>query len=408
MNADKIEIQGFCAPKFEEVRTEFQRNFEERGEIGAAVSLCIEGKPVADLWGGLADRDSGRPWEKDTIVTIFSCSKGLAATCMHILIDRGLIEIDAPVARYWPEFAANGKENISVGTLLSHQAGLPFWQEPLPEGALLDWDLVTGRLAAERPVWEPGTCHGYHGTTIGFLEGELVRRVTGRTIGRFFHDEVARPLGADAWIGLPESEERRVASVYLAEHSEQQHSGFFRKLMDEPDWFGNIMVNNTGGHRTPESTNSRAHHAAENPSGGGIANARALARMYAPLSLDGSVDNIRLVNARMLPLMRTVRSASGCDLLLRLPTTFTLGFSKSWGHRRLGPGEHVIIGEHAFGTPGLGGNMGFADGQAAMSFGYTMNRHGGGTGLNDRGQSLIDAAYRAVGFSSSDPGFWVR
>lgn len=401
-------VQGFCAPEFQEVADEFERNFVERGELGAAVAIAMDGRPVVDLWGGTADRESGRPWEKDTLVTVYSCSKGIAATCMHILVDRGLLDVDAPVARYWPEFAANGKEGVTVAMLLSHQAGLPFWMEALSPAALHDSGPVNAMLAAQEPVWEPGTQCGYHGITIGHLEGELVRRITGRSIGRFLRDELAGPLGADAWFGLPESEDARVATLYLAEPDPTLRSALFDKLMSEPDWIGWKLINNSGGDGTPESANSRARRAAEIPAAGGIANARALARIYTPLSLDGSVDGVRIVRPEALPLMRTTRAASSCDTILRIPTTYTLGFSKSWGARRLGPGEHVIIGEQAFGTPGLGGNMGFADGQARMSFGYTMNRHGFGTGLNDRGQSLIDAAYRSVGFTTSDPGFWVR
>lgn len=289
--------------------------------------------------------------------------------------------------------------------VLSHQAGLPYWQGQLPKGALLDWQLAARRLAEEAPVWEPGTRHGYHAVTLGFLEGEIVRRITGRTIGQFLREELAEPLGADVWIGLPETEEPRVSTVYLGEAD--PNSSFFAKLMAEPDWDGWKMVNNSGEDISPESVNSRARHAAEIPAAGGIMSARGLARIYSALSLDGSIDGIRVVSADALPGMRTTRSASSCDLLLRLPTTFTLGFSKSWGRRQDGEGSYVIIGEQAFGTPGFGGNMGFADGQARLAFGYVMNSHGPGTGLNTRGQSLIDAAYRAVGFRTSAPGFWI-
>ena len=401
-------VRGFCAPEFQAVADEFERNFSERGEVGAAVAIHVDGKPVVDLWGGIADRESGRAWQEDTLVTVYSSSKGIAAACMHMLIDRGMLDVDEPVARYWPEFAAHGKEQVTVAMLLSHQAGLPFWEEPLPPGALNDWEHVTAVLAKQAPIWEPGTQSGYHAITLGYLEGELVRRVTGRTIGQFLRDELAGPLGADAWFGLPESEEHRVATLYLAEPDPALRSALFDKLMAEPDWMGWKMITNSGGDGTSESANSRARRAAEIPAAGGVTNARGLARIYAPFSLDGSVDGVRIVDAKALPLMRTTRAASSCDTILRLPTTYTLGFSKSWGARHLGSGEYVIVGEHAFGTPGLGGNMGFADGQAQMSFGYTMNRHGFGTGLNERGQSLIDAAYRAVGFTSCAPGFWVR
>ena len=406
MTATLAGVQGFCAPGFEEVRREFQRNFDQRGEIGAAVALTHRGRTVVDLWGGLADQERGTPWERDTMAVVFSTTKGLAAMCLHVLADRGLLDFEAPVARYWPEFAANGKERVTVAMVMSHQAGLPVWQEPLPDGALFDFDLAAGRLAAQAPAWEPGTTHGYHGLTIGWVVGELVRRVAGRTVGAFFREEVAIPLGADAWIGLPAAEHARVATLYLA--APDLDSAFFRKLNDEPDWLGSKLVSNDGGDIRAHTVNSAERRSMEHPSAGGIATALGLARTYAPLSLDGSVDGTRIVGAGMLRGMRTVRSASACDTILRLPTTFTLGFSKTWGARRLGQGGHVILGEHAFGTPGMGGSLGFADGEAAMSFGYVMNRHGSGVGLNDRGQSLVDAAYRAVGFETSDPGFWVR
>lgn len=400
-----VEIQGFCAPAFQAVRAAFERNFAEHGERGAAVAIRHRGEVVVDLWGGSADR-AGRPWDEDTLAVVFSSTKGLAAICLHILADRGLIDFEAPVARYWPEFAANGKAAITVAMALSHQAGLPVWQAPLPDGALYDWDLAARRLAEEAPLWEPGTAHGYHGLTIGWLEGELVRRITGQTIGAFFRQEVAQPLGADAWIGLPEAEHHRVSELQLPEPD--MSSSFFRKIAEEPDWYGAKLVTNDGGDIAADAVNGPRRRAMEHPSAGGITNARALAHVYAPLSLDGALDGVRLVGAERLPGMRTVRSASSCDLILRLPTTFTLGFSKTWGARGLGPGNHVILGEHAFGTPGFGGSLGFADGDAGLSFGYVMNRMGGGVGLNERGQGLVDAAYQAVGYRSSDPGFWVR
>lgn len=404
MTDGKQAIQGTCAPEFAEVADAFARNFSEHGEIGAAVCICIDGKPVVDLWGGMADAETRRPWEMDTMVVVFSATKGMAATCMHMLADRGLLDFDAPVARYWPEFAAHGKGDITVAMALSHQAGVPVWQAALPARALHDFDLLVTRLAAESPVWEAGTAHGYHAVTIGVIEGELVRRITGLTIGAFLRDEVAQPLGADIWIGLPESEERRVATLYLADRDPQ--SPMMRKLANDPAWIGHSYINNVGGDR--DNVNLRERHAAEIPAAGGIATARGLARLYAPLSRDGAVDGTRLVQASSIPAMREVRSASDCDILLRIPTTFTLGFSKSWGDRRLGPGQHVIFGKNAFGTPGMGGSIGFADTDARMSFGYVMNRHGSGVGLNARGQGLVDAAYRSLGFASSGPGYWTK
>ncbi|QXQ07356.1 beta-lactamase family protein [Sphingosinicellaceae bacterium] len=406
MTSTTVTVHGVCDRRFAAVREEFERNFETRGEVGAAVAISLRGEPVVDLWAGTADRDSGRPWQKQTSVVVFSATKGMAATCLHMLADRGELDFDAPVASYWPEFAANGKAGVTVAMVMSHQAGLPVWHEPLPERAMLDWELVTGRLAEQAPQWEPGTTHGYHAMSLGFLEGEIFRRIAGRTIGSFLADEVAGPLGAEVWIGLPEAEEINVATTYLAETNPT--SPIFSKLMAEPEWFGWKLITNTGGDGAAAMVNSRERHAAEIPAAGGIATARGLARLYAPLSADGSMDGIRLVAADAVPLMSKIRAASDIDTVLRVPTTFTLGFSKCWGDRRLGQGEHVILGEHAFGTPGLGGSIGFADPEAGMSFGYVMNQHGSGVGLNDRGQSLIDAAYRSIGYSSSASGPWTR
>lgn len=404
MRSGRVAAHGFCAPEFGEVAKAFARNFSDHGELGAAVSVCMDGKPVVDLWAGTADRDSGRPWSEDTMAVVFSATKGMAATCMHMLADRGLLDFDAPVATYWPEFAANNKQSITVGMVLSHQAGVPVWQDELPPRALHDFDLLAERLAAEPPVWEPGTTHGYHPVTIGVVEGELVRRVTGRTIGTFLREEVALPLGADIWIGLPESEEHRVATLYLSERDPR--SPMMRKAASDPTWIGWRFLNNVGGDR--ENVNLRERHAAEIPAAGGIVTARGLARMYAPLSRDGAVDDVRLLQPTSLYAMREIRSASDCDVLLRIPTTFTLGFSKSWGDRRLGSGQHVILGKNAFGTPGMGGSIGFADTDARMSFAYVMNQLGSGVGLNERGQGLIDAAYRSLGFASTATGFWDR
>lgn len=404
MSSNQTDIHGTCEDAFAPVRDEFIENFRSRGELGAGLAISIDGRPVVDLWGGVADAAVGTPWQTDTMAVVFSSTKGMAATCIHMLADRGLLDFDAPVAAYWPEFAVNGKAGITVAMALSHQAGVPLYQADLPAGAPHDFDVLAERLAAEEPVWEPGTTHGYHAITIGVIEGELVRRITGRTIGAFLRDEVARPLGADVWIGLPEEEEHRVATLYLGTPDPQ--APLQRKLASDPHWIGRKLATNIGDDLA--FVNARIRRAIEIPAAGGVASARGLARMYAPLSRDGEIDGVRLLQPSLLHAMREVRSASDCDQILRVPTTFTLGFSKTWGDRRLGAGQHVILGRDAFGTPGMGGSIGFADSDARMSFGYVMNRHGSGVGLNERGQALIDAAYRVLGFVTSTPGFWVR
>jgi CubicO group peptidase (beta-lactamase class C family) len=400
----EIDIHGAFDGAFKSVREDFFANFQSRGEIGASLAIYLDGKLMVDLWGGIADTATARPWEEDTVAVVFSCTKGMAATCMHMLAERSLLDFNAPVATYWPEFAANGKQDVTVAMALSHQAGVPLYQVDLPVGAFQDFDLLASRLAAETPVWEPGTTHGYHAITIGVIEGELVRRITGRTIGNFLREEVAQPLQADIWIGLPENEDHRVATLYLGERD--PGSPLHQKLAGDPNWIGRKLATNTGDDLN--YVNARVRRAVEIPAAGGVASARGLARLYAPLSRDGAVDGVRLLQPSSLHAMRETRSASDCDQILRVPTTFTLGFSKSWGSRRLGAGQHVILGKDAFGTPGLGGSIGFADADARMSFGYVMNRHGSGVGLNERGQALIDAAYRSLGFRTSAPGFWVR
>ncbi|HZT79803.1 MAG TPA: serine hydrolase domain-containing protein, partial [Gemmataceae bacterium] len=195
-------VKGMCDPRFRAVGEEFERNFAERGEVGASVCVTVDGSTAVDLWGGVADRRTGRPWDRDTIGVVWSCTKGAVALCAHVLASRGLLDLDAPVARYWPEFAQVGKEGITVRLVLSHEAGLPAVRAPLGAGDLYDWAAMTRALAAEAPFWPPGTRQGYHAATFGHLVGELVRRVSGRGLGAFFRDEIAGPLRLDFHLGL--------------------------------------------------------------------------------------------------------------------------------------------------------------------------------------------------------------
>ena len=200
-------VQGTCDQKFQEVRQEFERNFAERGEGGASVCVTVGGQTVVDLWGGTANTETDIPWTDETVSIVFSSTKGATAICAHVLASRGQLDLDAPVASYWPEFAQAGKENVQVKMLLNHQAGLPAVRKDLPQGAYADWDLMVDALAKEEPFWEPGTRNGYHALTYGWLIGEVVRRVSGKSLGTFFKDEIADPLGLDFWIGLPEDKE---------------------------------------------------------------------------------------------------------------------------------------------------------------------------------------------------------
>jgi CubicO group peptidase (beta-lactamase class C family) len=396
------ELAGHCDPRFGAVRDEFERNFLERGEVGASVCVLIGGRSVVDLWGGIADRREQTAWERDTLGVVWSCTKGVVSICAHLLVSRGLLDLDAPVAHYWPEFASAGKETITPRLILSHQAGLPAVREPLPTGGLYDWDFFTQTLADEAPFWVPGTRQGYHAFTFGHLIGELVRRITGRSLEVFFREEISGPRGIDFHLGLTEVAEARVAPTIRPDPipSGQPPWRFLQALNADPHSLQALITRNTG--LRPGEHESREAHAAVLPSQGGIGNARSLAGIYSALS--------DLVHADTLRAMAAVQSASACDAVLLVGLRFALGFMKSSDNRRaLTPGaqDSLILSESAFGHAGMGGSLGFADPAAQMAFGYTMNKQGRGVLLNDRGQSLVDAVYRVLGARTNAPGFWL-
>jgi CubicO group peptidase (beta-lactamase class C family) len=406
-HGDDPTVAGSWHPRFSRVRDAFAQNFAERGEVGASVCVIADGKTVVDLWGGTADVATGAAWQEDTLSQIWSSTKGATSLCAHILIDRGLLDLAAPVTTYWPEFGQNGKGATTVAMLLAHQAGVPAVRATLPAGAFFDWDFMTTTLAAEAPFWEPGTRNGYHALTFGFLVGELVRRVSGKSLGTFFRDEVAGPLGLDFFIGLPQSEEARVAPGILPDPPSPTDpiSIFFTKAFGDPTSIPALSFFNTGGYTNPGESDSRAAHAAEIGASGGITNGRGLAQMYAPLAGMGRVsllsDDARLRMAR-------VASATGLDATGFIPTRFALGYVKSMDNRSQPPGQQdsVILGEEAFGHSGFGGSIGFADPRAGISFGYTMSKMGFGTALNPRGQALVDAVYESLGYASNASGSW--
>jgi CubicO group peptidase (beta-lactamase class C family) len=403
-------VDGVCAPRFARVREEFERNFAERGEVGASLCVLQDGEPVVDLWGGVADRATGRAWERDTVSVVFSTTKGATALCAHILLSRGLLALGAPVGTYWPEYARAGKEATTVGMMLSHRAGVPLLSAPMAEGAFLDWTGMIAALEAEEPVWAPGTRHGYHAVTYGWLVGELVRRASGRSLGEFLRTEVAEPLGLDLWIGLPEEVEPRVAAMgYADPQPGDELSRLVATVASEPDSASGRMLLNTGGYMLPGPAgfDSRAGHAAELGATGAVTNARALAGMYAPLARGGAAVGVPLVDGVALARMATTVSA-GPDAMLFANSRFTYGFVPSIDNRHEAAGmrDSMILSADAFGHPGLGGGVGFASPANRMSFGYTMNAMGQGTLLNPRGQSLVDAVYLSLGYANSDAEVW--
>ena len=374
------EILGSCDRRFEAVRDALARNFRDHGELGAAVAIAVEGRLVVDVWAGWMDDARTRLWHEDTLVDVFSVGKAMATTCVLILAERGQVDLEAPVCRYWAEFAAAGKEEVTVRMLLAHRGGLPAVRRPLADEAIYDWDRMTAALAAEQPWWEPGSLHGYHVNTLGFLAGEIVRRVTGDGIGVFFRREVAAPLDADFHFGLGAEHDRRVAeyvfgSGLAAGDPEPPNADGERQFL-----LGRVYLNPPGlsGIGT---VNTRAWRAAEIPSANGHASARAVARIYAAL---GS----RLLAPETIA-QATAEHSAGIDFVLGRPSRFGLGFQLTQPERPLGPNPR------SFGHFGVGGSLGFADPDAGLAFGYVMNRSGP-RWQNPRNRALIDAVYSSL------------
>jgi CubicO group peptidase (beta-lactamase class C family) len=376
-------VQGLVEPGFGPVAEAFERNFTERGELGAAFALYAGGRLQVDVWGGVADRASGRPWEQDTLQLVFSTTKGATALCIAKLIGDGRLDYDDKVATHWPEFAAEGKEGITVGALLSHQAGLIAPDRKLTFDEIMAVTPVVDALAAQRPLWEPGTAHGYHALTYGWLAGELLRRIDGRSIGRYFADEVAAPLGLEFWIGLPESEEPRVSMLELGPAPTDPDELALLAQMYARGAYGYRALSLDGVIRMmPENHfNTRAVHATEMPGANGITTARSLARMYA--ACVGDVDGVRVLPAEMVDTARAER-VNGPDLTLLKSTRFGAGF---WLHEPSTP----MIRDGSFGHPGAGGSLGYANPELGIGYGYVMNLMGGGLTGDPRANALNDA-----------------
>ncbi len=386
------EIGGDIAPGFEAVRAAFAANLDSGHDVGAAVSVYVHGREVVDLWGGIADPETGRPWERDTLQVVYSTTKAVTAACALLLAQRGELDLDAPVARYWPEFAAQGKERLPVRWLLTHQAGLPAIDRPITPAEAITWEPMVKALAAQKPCWEPGTEHGYHGLTYGWLVGEVVRRVSGRSVGTFLAEEIAGPFGIDFWIGLPKSEHHRVSRI-LTEAAAFDPSAIDLDAVPEP------MREILAVYADPTSLTSRAmgvvkpaldhndsaEQAAELPATNGICTARGLARFYA--ALIGEVDGRRILTPGSLAAAVEERAA-GIDRILRVPVRIGTGFG-------LPTPDAYWYSPSAFGFGGLGGSIGFADQESGIAFGYVMNRLREGV-PDDRAASLYRAVRAAV------------
>ncbi len=351
--------------RFESVEAAFHRNLDSGEDLGASFCVTVEGETVVDLWGGWRDAERTRPWAADTIVNVFSVTKTMTALTALLLADRGDLDLGAPVARYWPEFAAEGKDRVTVGHLLSHSAGLPEWTAPIATADLYDWDKVTTLLARQAPAWEPGTQIGYHSMTQGYLVGEVVRRITGRSIGTVFRQEIAEPLGADFHIGLPASEDARVAD-----------------LTPPPPGGPAVMID-------VADTRTRAWRGAENPSVGGTGNARSIARIHAILANGGMAQGKRFLSEAGCRKALEVQ-AEGRDRILGMTMRWGLGFAVSGGAMSFPNPGTIFWG-------GYGGALAIIDMDARTTMAYAMNKMGSTATGDLRGLGLAMAAWEALG-----------
>ena len=381
-------VEGTAAAGFEPVVAAFEGNFRERGDRGAAFAVYVDGRPVVDVWGGTADRSAGRPWGRETIAGVFSGTKGLVATCVLMLVERGALELDAPVCRYWPEFAAEGKDGILVRHVVSHQAGLPGLTTPVSCEEAGD-DVRMARLLASQPaLWEPGSRLCYHALTFGWLCGELVRRVDGRSVGRFLAEEVAGPLGLDAWIGLPAREEPRVALLergegFGAQRREQQGGSDG----DPVAW--SIWSNPPRFTSDPLPVNTRAWRAAEIPGSSGVASAASLARLYGCLACGGELDGVRLLSPEALERGRE-RLSYGIDPYLETPMAFGIGYLLQTEALPFGPPDV------AFGHTGAGGSVHGAWPQLRTGFSYISTTLQDLQGPDPRPAALLETLHEAL------------
>ncbi|RPI32471.1 MAG: class A beta-lactamase-related serine hydrolase [Chloroflexota bacterium] len=387
-------IQGTVEPGFEAVRDEFKKNFSKRGEIGAACAIYQRGKKVVDLWGGYRDPKLRLPWQENTMTIVFSSTKGLASMAVAVAHSRGLFDYDERVAVYWPEFAQNGKEQVTVRQLLSHQAGICVIDEPLTAEILSDFDALAAIIARQKPVWEPGTKQGYHALSLGWYEGELIRRVDPghRSLGQFFREEIAGPLGIEFYIGLPRSiPECRFAPMQFPSPWEmifrvdKKSKPFFKAMMDRKTLAGRAFSNPAG-----FSPNDRSFLTLENPAYTGVGEARGIARAYSAFACGGGELGITPKTMRALTEPVVPPPGGLFDQMLRVEVSFSLGYMK--------PSPEMVFGssDKAFGTPGAGGSFGFADPDTQVGFAYTPNKMGLYLAGDPRLIALHDTFYKCL------------
>jgi len=363
---------GFAQDRYAPVRATFEGNLASGADVGASFCATIEGETVVDLWGGYADEANTRPWVKDTIINVYSTTKTMCALTALLVADRGELDFDAPVAKYWPEFAANGKADVKVSHLMSHSSGLSGWKAPMTLADMYDWEKATSMLAAQAPYWEPGTASGYHAATQGYLVGEVVRRITGKSLGTVFREEIAEPLGADFWIGLPASEDGRVADLIPPPPGggimDGEQSELVRNMSSNPPI-------------DPMDTRTRAWRAAEIPAANGHGNARSIAGVHVILANGGMAKGKRIMSEAGCR-KALEPQIEGADMVLGVPAKFGMGFGLAGGAVPF-PNPNTIF------WGGYGGSIAVIDMDAHASYGYAMNKMAGTTTGDMRAFSLL-------------------
>jgi len=384
-------VEGVCEGGFEAVADAFAGNFRARGDVGGAVTVTVDGRTVVDLWGGLAA--PGTPWQRDTIVNVWSSTKAVVALAAHMLVDRGLLDLDAPVATYWPEFAAAGKDAIPVRYLLSHRSGLSGARGPISIDDLTDWAKVTSALAATEPWWEPGTASGYHALSFGFLVGEVIRRVSGRSVGTFIAEEIAGPLGADVTIGLDDSQFARCARLSMdPPPPDSDNAALFAQV--DPAVLAALANPSMAAPGAADIANADGWRRAEIPAANGHATATALATVYAVLAQGGAHGGTRLLSEQATERVREGQGRA-VDLVLGLgnggrPNEWALGVLLSGPEGLYGPNPRAV------GHSGYGGSFGMADPEARMSMAYVMNHMGNNLSGDPRQVALTESVYACL------------
>jgi len=382
VESDQASISGLVEPGFEPVAEAFANNFACNNEVGAACALYHRSRCVVDIWGGLADPDTATPWQRNSLVLVFSAAKGPTVACIHRLVEAGLLDLDLPVGHYWPEFACNGKEGITTRMVLTHQAGLAAVDGDLSLDQVLDWDPVVAAIAAQAPNWEPGSQHGYHARSFGWILGELMRRITGLTLGQYLAREIAAPLGLRYWVGLPGGQMDRCATLIPPAGGSQA----IAELLGSDSLTARVMSGPSNLFAYDDMWNRPEMLSAEMPSSNGVGDARSLARFYA--ALIGEVDGVRLLGREQLA-VACEQQVRGPDAVIMQETCFGLGFALQ---PALAPGA----GPASFGHPGAGGSLAFADPDADLGFSYVMNAMQFDPQGDPRSRALVEAAYECL------------